>query len=274
MAIFLNNDSGATLKRYLLILTLTGLTIGSLLGFQDSHELRAQGSTRFALQVSAFSTLSAAKKEIERLKSFKVTAKIMTKEDRNQKEWFVVYADHYETKEEASQQGNRLVKEGIIQNFFVFPMEVRGELPLISKELPSPPANIPSPKKVKPISGENPVYFGPVIIKEEENTILMTISLNQKIFPKITTQKHENNSHLLVTFKDIDKRVVPIDFRKDQGRALLSVRLVQKDTDCTFILVLNPSFNYEVSQNYFEKEKIFSLRIRWESTAGPVPVSE
>jgi hypothetical protein len=270
MASFLNNDSGVTVKRYLLILTLTGLTIGSLLGFQDSHKLRAQGSTRFALQVSAFSTLAAAKKEIERLKSFKVTAKYMTKEDRNQKEWFVVYADHYETKEEAAQQGNRLVKEGIIQNFFVFPKEP----PLITKELPSPPSNIPSPKEVKPISGKNPIYFGPVIIKEEENTILMTISLNQRIFPKITTQKHENNSHLLVTFKDIDKRVVPIDFRKDQGRALLSVSLVQKDTDCTFVLVLNPSFNYEVSQNYFEKEKIFSLRIRWESTAGPVPVSE
>ena len=94
----------------------------------------------------------------------------------------------------------------------------------------------------------------------------MTISLSQKIFPKIITQKNENNSHLLVTFKDIDKSVVPIDFRKDKARALLSVSLMQKGTDCTFDLVLNPSFNYEVSQNYFEKEKIYSLRIRWEST--------
>ena len=102
----------------------------------------------------------------------------------------------------------------------------------------------------------------------------MTISLSQRIFPKITTQKHENNSHLLVTFKDIDKSVVPIDFRKDQSRALLSVSLIQKGTDCTFVLVLNPVYNYEVSQNYFEKEKIYSLRIRWESTTGPNPVIE
>jgi hypothetical protein len=240
----------------------------------DSHKLRAQESTRFALQVAAFSTKTAAQKEVERLKSLKITAKYMAKEDGNRKEWFVVYADHYETKEEAARQGNRLVKEGIIRNFFVFPMEVKGEPPLISKELTSFPSKIPSPKEGKTISRKNPVYFGPVIIKEEEYTILMTISLNQRIFPKITTQKNENNSHLLVTFKGIDKSVVPIDFRKDQGRALWSVSLLQNGTDCTFILVLNPSFNYEVSQNYFDKEKIFSLRIRWESTAGPDPVSE
>jgi hypothetical protein len=269
-------------KRYLLTLTLMGLIIGSFFGLQDPQKLRAQESTRFAIQVSAFSTLAAAQKEIERLNSFKVTAKYRTKEDRNRKEWFVVYTDHYETEEEATRQGNRLIKEGIIQNFFLFPLEVKKEPSLITKEFPpvrakefpSPSSKISSKKEVKPSSGENPVYFGPVTIKEEENTILMTISLNQRIFPKITTQKNKNNSHLLVTFKNIDKSVVPIDFRKDQGRALMSVSLVQKGTDCTFVLVLNPSFNYEVSQNYFEKEKIYSLRIRWESTAGPDPVSE
>ncbi|MCJ7833388.1 MAG: hypothetical protein MUQ20_03270, partial [Deltaproteobacteria bacterium] len=185
---------------------------------------------------------------------------------------------------------SRLIKEGIIQNFFIFPIEVKEEPtfkpkelpvptpkelpPSKAKELPPPPPKIPSKKEPKPISGKNPIYFGPVIIKEEESTILMTISLNQRIFPKITTQKNENNSHLLVTFKDIDKSVVPIDFRKDQARALLSVSLVQKDTDCTFVLVLNPVYNYEVSQNYFEKEKLYSLRIRWESTTGPDRITE
>jgi hypothetical protein len=68
--------------------------------------------------------------------------------------------------------------------------------------------------------------------------------------------------------------VVPIEFRKEPGRALLSVSLVQKGTDCTFVLVLNPVYNYEVSQNYFEQEKIYSLRIRWESTTGPDRVTE
>ena len=206
----------------------------------------------------------------------------MTKEDHNQKEWFIVYTDHYETREEAARQGNRLVKEGIIQNFFIFPMEVKEEPQFKPKELtaskpkelPPPPSKIAPKKEPKQTLGKNPVYFGPVIIKEEETTILMTIALSQRIFPKITTQKHENNSHLLVAFKDIDKSVVPIDFRKDQAGALLSVSLMQKGTDCTFDLVLNPSFNYEVSQNYFEKEKIYSLRIRWESTKGPDPVIE
>jgi len=270
------------MKRFLFILTLTSLVIGDPFSLWRSKNLWAQGSTRFVLQVSAYTKIAEAQKEIERLKSFKIAAQYMTKEDHNQKEWFVVYTDHYETKEEAARQGNRLIKEGIIRNFLIFPIEVKEEPPLKLKELPSPkpkelpppPHKIPSKKEPKPMLGKNPIYFGPVIIKEEESTILVTISLNQRIFPKITTQKHENNSHLLVTFKDIDKTVVPVDFRKDQARALLSVSLVQKGTDCTFVLVLNPVYNYEVSQNYFEKEKIYSLRIRWESTTGPKQVIE
>jgi hypothetical protein len=54
----------------------------------------------------------------------------------------------------------------------------------------------------------------------------------------------------------------------------MSFSVAPKGTDCTFILVLNPAFNYEVSQNYFEKEKLYSLRIRWESTAGTEGVKE
>jgi len=262
------------MKHFLMILIWAGLIIWGHFFLWDSNRLWAQGSTRFTLQVSAYSTIAAAQKEIERLKSFKIAAQYMTKEDHNRKEWFVVYTDHYETKEEASRQGNRLIKEGIIQSFLIFPMEVKEEPQLTPKELtapkpkelPPPPSKIASKKEPKQALGKTPIYFGPVIIKEEEATILMTIGLSQRIFPKISTQKHENNSHLLVAFKDIDKSVVPIDFRKDQARALLSVSLMQKGTDCTFDLVLNPSYNYEVSQNYFEKEKIYSLRIRWEST--------
>lgn len=270
------------MKRFLFFLTLAELVFGDPFSLWSSKNLWAQGSTRYVLQVAAYSSIAAAQKEIERLKSFKITAQYMTKEDRNQKEWFVVYTDHYESREEATRQGNRLVKDNIIKNFFVFPMEVKEEPPLKPKEveppkpkeLPPPPSKIPSKKETKSVSGKTPIYFGPVIIKEEESNILMTISLSQRIFPKITTQKHENNSHLLVTFKDIDKSVVPIDFRKDQSRALLSVSLMQKGSDCTFVLVLNPVYNYEVSQNYFEMEKIYSLRIRWESTTGPVPITE
>jgi len=270
------------MKRFLFFLTLTELVIGDPFFLWHSKNLWAQESTRFVLQVAAYSSIDAAQKEIERLKSHKIAAQYMTKEDRNQKEWFVVYTDHYETREKAAQQGDRLVKDSIIKNFFVFPMEVKEEPPLKPKEIeppkpkepPPPLPKIPSKKEPKSMTGKTPIYFGPVIIKEEESNILMTISLNQRIFPKITTQKHENNSHLLVTFKDIDKSVVPIDFRKDQSRALLSVSLVQKDTDCTFVLVLNPVYNYEVSQNYFEKEKLYSLRIRWESTTGPERITE
>jgi hypothetical protein len=267
------------MKRLTLILVLSGMVFGGLMAFEDSLFLWAKTSTRFALQVSAFSTIEAAQKEIERLKTFKVEAQYMTKEDRTRKEWFVVYTDHYETGEEATRQGNRLVKEGIIQNYFIFPIEVKEEPSLKTDETPpsqnqeAPRLKTLSKKEIKPPARKLPVYFGPVIIKEEEHTILITISLSQRIFPKITTQKHENNSHLLVTFKDIDKQVVPIDFRKDQARALLSVSLVQKGPDCTFVLVLNPSYNYEVSQNYFEQEKIYSLRISWESTSGPNPAN-
>jgi hypothetical protein len=270
------------MKRYLLILSLAGLILGGPLTFGDSLFFRAKESTRFTLQLSSFSTLAAAQKEIERLKSFKIIAWYMAKKDRDRKEWFIVYTDHYETREEASQQGNRLIKEGIIQNFLIFPIKAKEDPSLKTKGLAAPEAREgmsaysknPSPKEINPVFRKMPIYFGPVTIKEEENSILMTISLSQRIFPEISTQKHENSSHLSITFKDIDKAVVPIDFRKEQARALLSFSLRQKGTDCTLTLVLNPSFNYEVSQNYFEKEKIYSLGIRWGSTAGPDPVIE
>jgi hypothetical protein len=275
-------DSGVPMKRYLQILTLAGLIIGGPFALDDSLFSLAQGSSRFVLQLSSFSTMAAAQKEIERLKSFKITTRYMTKQDSDQKEWFIVYTNHYQTREEAARQGSRFIKEGIIRDFFIFPMEVKEEPPLKTKglaapgtrEAPTASSIIPSEREIKPISGKIPIYFGPVTIKEEENSILITISLSQKIFPKITTQKHENNSHLLITFKDIDKSVVPIDFRKEQAQVLLSFSLLQEDTDCTLALVLNSSFNYEVSQNYFEKEKIYSLRIRWGSTEGLTPVIE
>jgi hypothetical protein len=267
------------MKRHLLTLILTGLIIGGPFTLWDSLFFRAKEPTRFALQLSSFSTIAGAQKEIERLKSFNITTQYMTKKDRDLKEWFVVYMDLFKTREEAAQQGNRLIKDGIIQNFLIFPIKVKEDPSLKTKELTAPGARevpsvsskIPSQKEIKPIFRKMPIYFGPVIIKEEENTLLMTISLSQRIFPKITTQKHENSSHLLITFKDIDKSVVPIDFRKEQAQALLSFSLMQKGTDCTFVLVLNSSFNYDVSQNYFEKEKIYSLRVRWESAAGPNP---
>ena len=34
--------------------------------------------------------------------------------------------------------------------------------------------------------------------------------------------------------------MVPIDFRKDKNRALLSISVAQKGPDCTFVLVLCP----------------------------------
>jgi hypothetical protein len=264
------------MKRYLLILTLTGLLIAGIFVLGDSNRIEAQESIRFFLQVSAFPSLAAAQKEIERLKSLDVTARYITKEDQTQKKWVAVYIDHYATREEAARQGNQLIQKGVIQTFFIFPKKVRQEEPLEEKIESPPPKSLlkPPQKELKPPVGKTPIFFGPIVIKEEDATILMTIGLDRKVFPKITTQKNGDNSRLFVTFNNIDKVVVPVDFRKDQNRALLSFRVDQKGRDCTFILVLNPSFNYEVSQNYFEKEKIYSLRIRWESTSEPIPVSE
>ncbi len=261
------------MKRFILILSLTCLIMGSLFVFRDSNKLSALESTRFILQVAAYSTTTAAQKEIERLHSLNIKAQVMTKEDRNKKRFFAVYIDQYKTKEEAMRYGNQLINEGIIQSFLIFPLEGKKIPPPKASELPPPPKTS-SKQNPKPALGKNQILFGPIVIKEEEATILMTISLNQKVFPKISTQKTDENSRLFVTFKNIDKMVVPVDFRKDQNRALLSFSVAQKGTDCTFILVLNPSFNYEVSQNYFEKEKIYALRIRWESTTVPAPISE
>ena len=93
--------------------------------------------------------------------------------------------------------------------------------------------------------------------------------MDQKIFPEIMSDKISDGSRLMVTFKNIGKYIVPIEFDKIRSKALLSFSVANKGPDCIFVLLLSSSYNYEVSQNYYEKEKIYSLFIGMEAAVEP-----
>lgn len=253
------------MKRCSLIAWVFFLFLGSLLPHRGTEDLRAESTPYFMLQIAAFPTLPAARKEIERLKAQGISARYLVKEDPAGNPWYAVYIDLFPSREEAAREGNRLIQKGVIRTFFIFPYQGRAK----ESETPlSEPESARLKKKSGPLSDKRPLVLGPVVIKEEESHLLMTVGLERRIFPKIYTQKNDFHSRLFVTFPAVDKAVVPITFRKDRPQALLSFSVSQKNTECTFILVLNPAYNFEVSQNFFEKEKLYSLKIRWEAAGG------
>ncbi|MBA4392584.1 MAG: hypothetical protein C0407_03430 [Desulfobacca sp.] len=229
-------------------------------------------SNFFNLHVASFSTLEAVQKELNHLKSFKIEAKYALRENQSKKKSFVIYLDRFKSKEEATRKGNQLVQKNIIKNFMVYTQkpneetqttQVKEGLPSLStKAKEGPPAPI-TPSKKEPSSSldKSSVSFGPISIREEEKTLSITILLDRKIFPEITADKIAEGSRLIITFKNIDQNIVPIDFDKFQSKTLISLSLVKKGSECIFNILLNSTFNYEVAQNYFEKEKLYSLLI-------------
>ncbi|MFH0787721.1 MAG: SPOR domain-containing protein [Pseudomonadota bacterium] len=231
-------------------------------------------SIPFRLQIASCPTQAAAQKELKRLKSHSIKAKQLLREDPSKKKWFIIYLDGFKDREEAKRKGNQLIQKKIIKTFQIFTPKPNGEIPS-SKVKEAPPApTTPSKKELPPSSEKNPLSFGPISIKEEETALRINIALDRKIFPEITADKIAEGSRLVVTFKNIDRYIVPIEFDKVQSPTLLSFSLAKKGSDCTFILLLNSSFNYEVAQKYFEKEKIYSLVVGREPAKGPGPVKK
>jgi hypothetical protein len=231
-------------------------------------------SISFRLQVASCSTLAAAQKEVERLKSLRLKADYSVRQNQSRKKVFIIYLDRFKSQEEATQKGNQLVQKKIIKNFKVFTEKTNTELLFPRAKEASPVPTTPSKKEPSPSLGKNPVYFGPISIKEEENSIRINIILDRKVFPEITVDKIAQGSRLIVTFKNINRYIVPIEFDKVQSKALLSLSLAQKGSDCTFIIVLSSAFNYDVAQNYFEREKIYSLVVGMEPAIDPSPVKK
>lgn len=229
-----------------------------------TKELPARPPGLFNLQVASLSTELEAQKEVDRLKEYDLTGKITTMVDKNNKSWFVVYLGSYPSKEEALNHGSQLGQKNIIHSYRVF-IEKEALPPKV--EVPPPPAAKPPIKEPKALREESPVYFGPIAIKEEENALRISIYLDQKIFPEINANKTAEGSRLIITFKNIDKPIVPMEFKKIQSKILNSFSISWKGSDCTFTLLLNPSFNYQVSQDYYERDKVYSLVIGREPTA-------
>jgi hypothetical protein len=263
-------------------------------GLRSVQEGPPLSSNTFNLQVASYYTLAAAQKELKRLKSYNIEAKYLLRKNQSKKKLFVIYLDRFKSQEAATREGNQLVQRNIITKFNVFTPKGKEEtlstqvkespsaLPMKAPQSPptqttkakenppalktkareGPPAPITPAKKEPSLSAEkNPVYFGPISIREEEKSLSINIVLDQKIFPEISADKTSEGSRLMVTFKNIDGHIVPVDFNKFQSKTLISFSLAQKGTDCTIIILLSSTFNYEVAQNYFEKEKLYSLLI-------------
>jgi hypothetical protein len=255
------------MKKIILTIGLAALFMEALLPIDSrTTNLLAAGSTRVCLQVASCSTLACAKKEIDRLNGTNIQAQYTIREDRSNKKWYVIYLDRFNTREQAILYGNRLIQKGLIQSFSIFLKKSNEEISIKAKEtLPKPSS--PSQKESKSVAEKHPIYFGPIVVKEEEAGIRINIYMDRRIFPEITSKKISEGSRLLVTFKNIDQHIVPIEFDKIQSEALISFNLTAKGSDCVFSLLLNPSNNYKVSQDYFENEKIYSLLISRDSAA-------
>jgi hypothetical protein len=236
----------------------------------EVKESPAPSVSAFRLQVASCLTLEAAQKEIERLKSHRLKANYLLSQTQKNKKVFLIYLDSFKSKEDATQKGNQLLQKKIIKSFSVL-SEKKGEEPAPSKIKEASPLPGKPVSKESPVPGKSLVYFGPISVREDEKTIRVNIILDRKIFPEITTDKVEEGSRLIITFKNIDKAIVPIQFEKIQSKTLLSFSLAPKESDCTFILVLSSAYNYEVDQKYYEKEKIYSLLIGKELPASPNP---
>jgi hypothetical protein len=255
------------MKKIIVTIGLSALFMGALFSIDSrTKNLWAVGSNRVLLQVASCSTLVCAKRKIDRLNGANIQAQYTIRKDRSKKKWYVVYIDRFKTRKEATHYGNQLIQKGFIQTFSIFTEKSTEEIPIKTKEIP-PKTSIPSKNELKPVAEKNAIYFGPIVVKEEETGISINIYMDRRIFPEISSDKIADGSRLLITFKNIDQYIVPIEFNKIQSKVLVSFNLAAKGSDCIFSLLLNSSFNYKVSQNYFEKEKIYSLFISEDTAA-------
>ncbi len=262
-------------EKMVIRLGLTALILGGLFLIDSrTRNLWAVGTSpsRVLLQVASCPTLACAEKEIDRLSGANIRAQYTTRENRSKKKWYVIYVDQFKTREQAIRYGNQLIQKGLIQSFRFLPEKPDEAIPFRTKEtVPT----IPSKKESKPATEKKPIYFGPIVVREEEAGIRINIYMDRKIFPEITSDKIADGSRLIITFKNIDQYIVPMEFNRIQSKVLLSFNLAAKGSDCQLSLLLNSSYNYKVSQDYFEKEKLYSLLIdRDPTTESTKPIEK
>jgi hypothetical protein len=257
------------MKRIIVVLAWTLFFTGNPFSpWNTAKNIWASNTPQYYLRVASCTTENEARRKTERLKSANLQAQYVRWKDRSKKTGFVVEIGGYQTEKEAIRNGNQLIRKGIIKKFLVFSKKEKEGVSTKVKEVSPPLSSLPD-KGPKPILEEKPVYFGPISVKEEENSLRINISMDRPIFPTVTTEKLADGSHLIVTFKNIGHYIVPFEFDKVQSKTLLSLSLTQRGTDCIFILLLNPANNYEVARDYYEQDKKYSLLIRKEPTPEP-----
>ena len=231
------------------------LFVGVFFILYPGHLLWAQGPA-FSLQVASCHSEDSAQKEVDRLKLRGIKAKFSRTPDAWKKIWYVVTIDSFKNWEEARDYGDNLKAKNIIKTFKILnqPTEKKDNINLKAKHLLSPEAK-PSALPEKRLQVE-----GPLQIQEEPDTLRLRFMVDSTGTPEVRSEKGETGSRIIVSLKNRRPSFRPLEFQRLDGM-LRSFSVTSAGTECTITLVLRSDFNYEVAQDYYEREMLFTLVI-------------
>jgi hypothetical protein len=218
------------------------LFIGVFFILYPAHLLWAQGPA-FSLQVASCQSEDSAQKEIERLKLYGIKAKYSRTQDARKKIWYVVVIDSFKNREEARDYGNNLKAKNIIKNFRIL------NQPILSPE--AKPSALPE-KRLQ--------VDGPLKLQEEPDSLRLRFMVDPTGIPEVRSEKGEAGSRIIVSLKKRGPSFRPLEFQRPDGM-LRSFSVTSAGAECVITLVLRSDFNYEVAQDYYEREMLYTLVI-------------
>ncbi|MBI5586565.1 MAG: SPOR domain-containing protein [Deltaproteobacteria bacterium] len=230
------------------------LALGSTGSFSiplPGHLLWAQ-SPRFSLQVASFETEVFARKEVDRLKLLGISATLSRISDAQKKIWYIVYIDSFKNKEEALAYGNNLKAKNIINNFILLLQQINkiDDKAMASRMDSKPPA--PREKTLR--------QDGPLKLQEGPDFLRLELLLDRRTIPEVRSEKGETESRIILSFKSGEPSFLPLEFQRREG-LLRFFSVLPSGKGYTLTLGFNPEFNYQVAQDYFERERLYTLTV-------------
>ena len=232
------------------------LFIGVFFVLSPAHLLWAQGPA-FSLQVASCQFEGSAQKEIDRLKLHGIRAKFSrTPPDAQKKIWYIITIDSFKNREEARDYGNNLKAKKIIKNYKIFnqPAEKNNTINLKAKTL------LPSEAKPSALPEKRLRVDGPLKLQEEPDSLRLGFMVDPAGIPEVRSEKGEAGSRIIVTLKKRGQSFRPLEFQRPDGM-LRSFSVTSTGAECVITLVLRSDFNYEVAQDYYEREMLYTLVI-------------
>jgi hypothetical protein len=216
---------------------------------------RAQDQS-VSLQVASFETEAVARKEVERLKLLGVKAALSPFSDAQKKIWYVVHVDSFRNKEEAQTYGNNLKAKNIINDFKLSTQDINK----IKKIEEKPTTTTPAETKSSAPRDKRPGPDGPLKVQEGPDFLRLELLLDRQAIPEVRSEKGEAESRILLIFRTGKSSFLPLEFERREG-LLRSFSVLSRGKEYTLTLGLNPEFNYQVAQDYFERERLYTLTI-------------